>query len=140
MRKTKHCHGCECNILGETEQCPCLAINAVEIRKRHLSTVGGDISGIHSLTNNAGCAKLQAGTGLTVPFADVSLLCMTAKHVPERTPKRWNLISTLVSDCTEGKNSPEVTLSDKERNRFSQSSDFKSVYEIIHITPSCWRQ
>ena len=33
---------------------------------------------------------------------------MAAKHVPERTPKRWNLISTLVSDCTEGKHSPEV--------------------------------
>lgn len=56
---------------------------------------------------------------------------MAAKHVPERTPKRWHL-STLLSDCTEGKHSPEVTLSDKGKNRFSQSAeDFKSVYEII---------
>ena len=108
-------------------------IDAAGIRKRHLSTVGGDTFGRHPPTKNAGCAKLQARTGLAVPFADVSLLCVAAKHVPERTPKRWNLISTLVSDCTEGKHSPEVILSDKGKNRsFTQSADdFKSVYDII---------
>ena len=39
---------------------------------------------------------------MTAPFADVSPLCMAAKHVPERTPK-MHLISTLASDCTEDK-------------------------------------
>lgn len=97
------------------------------IRKRHLSAVvGGETSGRHPLKKSS---KLQARIGLTVPYEDVSL---AAKHVPERTPKRWNLISTLASDCTEGNNSPEVTLSDKGKNRFSQSAeDFKSVYQII---------
>ena len=104
-------------------------INAVGIRKRHLSTV---TSGRHPLIKNAGSAKLQARTGLTVPSADISLLCIAAKHIPERTPKRWNLITTLVSDCTEGKNSPEVTLLDKGKNSYSQSADnFNRVYGII---------
>ena len=58
---------------------------------------------------------------------------MAAKCIPERTPKRWSLISTLVSDCTEDKDRlPEVQLTNKGRNKFSQSpEDFKNVYEII---------
>lgn len=113
-------------------------VDAVRTRKRHLSTIGGVTSGRHPLTKNAASAKLQARAGLTVPFADVSLLCMAAKHFPERTPKRWNLITTLVSDCTEGKDSPEVTLLDKGKNRYSQSADdFKRVYEIIGSSFPC---
>ena len=107
-------------------------IKASVIRKRQLSletTVGSDTSGRRAPIRNTGCSKLQARTGLAVPLSDVSLLCMAAMCVPERTPKRWSLISTLVSDCTEDNDRlPEVQLTDKGRNKFSQSpEDFKNV-------------
>ena len=111
----------------------CRLIEASIIRKRQLTTIGGDTSGRRAPIKNTGCSKLQARTGLAVPLSDPSLLCMAAKCVPERTPKRWSLISTLVSDCTEDEDRlPEVQLTDKGRNKFSQSpEDFKNVYEII---------
>jgi hypothetical protein len=111
-------------------------IEAAGIRKRQLSsetTVAGDRYGRRVPIKSTGCSKLQARTGLAVPVSDVSLLCMAAKHVPERTPKRWSLISTLVSDCTEDNDRvPEVQLTDKGRNKFSQSpEEFNNLYEII---------
>ena len=34
------------------------------------------------------------------------------KHIPERTPKRWDLISTLISDTTDENKSPKIVLNE----------------------------
>lgn len=114
MRIRRHCHGCrQCLYEERSDIQLCITmsclIDVVGIRKRHRSTLSGNTSQRPFLPKIVQCTEQQARSGSEIPFTDLSLLCMATKHVPERTPKRWNLIHKLISDCTESKNSPEVT-------------------------------
>lgn len=43
-------------------------------------------------------SKPRLSKGISIGYGALGALCFATKHVPEHTPKRWDLISNLVSD------------------------------------------
>ena len=41
-------------------------------------------------------------SGLTIRYSELQALIFAAKHIPDRTPKRWEVVSKFVSDYCEG--------------------------------------
>lgn len=44
----------------------------------------------------------KRGKSFSIGYEELGTLCMAAKHVPERTPNRMNLIATLVNEGSRG--------------------------------------
>ena len=44
---------------------------------------------------------------LSLKLSDLNALCFATKNIPDRTPKRWDLVSKFVSDNTD-ESSPEI--------------------------------
>lgn len=62
--------------------------------------------------------KSKRQKGFAIDYTDLAALCFASKNIPERTPKRWELTSTLVSDyATKAASniiSPLVTLKEND--------------------------
>lgn len=57
----------------------------------------------------------KKGKGISIKYNELGTLCYAVKHIPDRTPKRWELISTLVSEVKDCKNeSPSMILKEKD--------------------------
>ena len=53
------------------------------------------------------CSKVPARTDTKLKLSDLNALCFATKNIPDRTPKRWDLVSKFVSDNTD-ESSPEI--------------------------------
>ena len=72
--------------------------------------------------------------GLTISYLELKALTYAVKHFPERTPKRWELIATFVSEATLDKEdvSPPLQLSKRGGPTFSPvPSDCQKAHEIL---------
>jgi hypothetical protein len=82
--------------------------------------------------------RLSSGN-FSITFKEVGALSYASRLIPDRTPKRWELVSTLVSDYVteDDRNSPNVHLSAENTvksspRQFNQSAaDCKQVAQII---------
>lgn len=85
-------------------------------------------------------SRKRSSKAVSISFKELGVLCAATKHIPERTPKRWDLISTLVSgaspleeSCDENK-SPNVVLkvSDGARVNFFDKSP-ASCKDVVSV-------
>lgn len=77
-----------------------------------------------------------------INYNELGALCFATKHIPERTPKRWDLISSLVSDSSlahkENKSISVILKEDesscdhKLRQFDRTSSDCKEVVKLLY--------
>ena len=63
---------------------------------------------------------------ISITYKEVGALTFASRLIPERTPKRWDLISTFVTDCMASDNgdSPDIDLCRKEQTSSSKSRKF----------------
>jgi hypothetical protein len=80
--------------------------------------------------------KRNKVASVSITYNELGALCCASKHIPQGTPKRWDLISTLVSDCSSSHESPHVILNDSDTTcvrSFDQSPyDCKQVVKILY--------
>ena len=72
--------------------------------------------------------------GLTITNLELKALTYAVKHLPERTPKRWELIATFVSEATLDRKdiSPLLQLFKRGSPTFSPvPSDCQKAHEIL---------
>ena len=76
-------------------------------------------------------------SGISITYEEIGALTYASRLIPLRTPKRWELMSTLVSDymLDEDQNSPVVHLCkhDCALRQFNRTAeDCKQVTQILH--------
>ena len=49
-------------------------------------------------------SKSKPSKVFSITYTDLSAICFATRHVPDRTPRRWDLISNLVSDYSRSLN------------------------------------
>ena len=83
-------------------------------------------------------SKPRLSSGITLTFKEVGALSYASRLIPERTPKRWELISTLVGDFvnSDDSNSPPVHINGSKEDglgrQFNQSAvDCKQVAQLL---------
>ena len=77
--------------------------------------------------NCDGRANRQVKRSVSLTCQELGTLCMAVKHVPERLPKRWDLISMIMSDSNVRKlDMPRLTIGDCSKR-------------VVHFnpTPAC---
>ena len=55
-------------------------------------------------------SKIPCSGDTLLKFSELSTLCFAAKHIPERTPKKWELVAKFMFDNADHV-SPDVQLS-----------------------------
>ncbi len=79
---------------------------------------------------------------ISISYRDLGILCAATKHVPHRTPKRWDLISSIVCDCASEQNeSPIIRLQETDGDNvtvFDKSSS--CCKEAVRIIVSKYKQ
>lgn len=81
-------------------------------------------------------SKKKRATGISITYFQFETLRFATKHIPQGTPKRWDLISTLVNDCSSACNdSPHMLLKENDAScirLFDRSaSDCKEVVRML---------
>ena len=95
--------------------------------------------------NKRKCFSVQSGIckkrrSFSITYDQLGALCFASKHIPDSTPKRWDLISTLVSDSSssnEESPSPKITLHEHDETQHSKIVQFDkssiSCKEVVHL-------
>ena len=101
----------------------------------------GSRSNLHHVLCLRECRRLEIMSssssrhgGLTITYLELKALTYAVKHFPERTPKRWELIATFVSEATLYREdvSPLLQLSKRGGPTFSPvPSDCQKAHEIL---------
>ena len=80
-------------------------------------------------------SKPRVSAGPSATFKEVKALSFASRLIPERTPNRWKLISTLVEDFTHddvNTDSLQVQLFEKKLSSFSHSSaECKQISDVL---------
>lgn len=80
-------------------------------------------------------SKSRCIKGVSITYNELSVLRAATTSIPERTPKRWDLISTLVSDSTNVENiSPIVIVKENDSatvKLFDQTAS--GCKQVVHI-------
>ena len=91
-------------------------------------------------------SKPRMAKYFSISYDELGALCFATRHVPEHTPKRWDLISTFVSDYTvsnKENNSISILLKQHEGAANSKSNEFDksavSCKEVANILLTNYR-
>lgn len=74
--------------------------------------------------------------GISISYRELGILCAATKHVPQCTPKRWDLISTIVCDCVNNEN--EIPLASTLQLHIQETEGVK--YKNFDKSPSCCKE
>ena len=81
-------------------------------------------------------SKPRLSSNISITYKEVGALTFASRLIPERTPKRWDLISTFVSDsmvCDNG-DSPDIDLCRSEQTGSTKSRKFnKSAIDCKQV-------
>ena len=80
-------------------------------------------------------SKPRVSAGPSATFKEVKALSFASRLIPERTPNRWKLISTLVEDFTHddvNTDSLQVQLFEKKLSSFSHfAAECKQISDVL---------
>ena len=83
--------------------------------------------------SDAPCPKVAANANHTT-LSELTSLTFAMRHIPDRTPKRWDLVNTFISDGNTDKCSLQIQLP-HGNTLVKKSKDYKALWAHIN---QCW--